>query len=805
MTAAPKLRSDLVIRPQPSSGGTIVVVKDPATRRFFRFGEVEHFVAQQLDGATPLEVVRHRVEERFGQPLPEDTLRRFVEQFHRFRLLDDGSRQQVEEHTHRRVHGSVLYIRIKAFDPDRLLNWLATRLDAVFTRTFVLLSAAAIVGALIVTAAGWPEFTRDLTRLYRFDALLLAWVTVLTVTTAHEFAHGVTCKRFGGQVNEIGFMLLYFQPAFYCNVSDAWLIPEKSKRLWVSFAGAYFEMLVWAVATVAWRITEPDTWMNFVALVIMATSGIKTLFNLNPLIKLDGYYLLSDYLEIPNLRQKSLAALKARARGLWNLSTDALYVRGREERIYLGYGALASIYSTSLISLVAWKFGTYLTTRYQGVGFLAFGALLLAAFHRPLRHAVTKVKGQTGPESAAPSRTGPWRLAILAIGLGIVVVMPASLKVSGNFRILPASKGEIRAQIDGILAEIFKDEGDQIEPGDTIARLDDREYSSELQKIDAQIVQAQARRDMLRSGPRREEIQLARSELDNAALRRQHGETMYEDAGRFRDAQISRVQTSVEKAEQRLQFARNDLDRVQTLAAAGLVARTNLEQAEHEVAVRERELEEARSSARMAISDENTDARKERDVAAQEFSRAEGRLRLLMAGSRPEEVKVADAEVARLRAERAYVEQQLQLARVVSASAGVITTPKLRERRGERVSRGDLIANVHDQSTVTAEIMISEKEIADVHVGQTVLVKARAYPDTAFTSHITAIAPIAVDDPRGLGGRMIRVMTDIDNRSRLLKAEMTGTAKIYCGTRRVFDIATRRIARYVRVEFWSWW
>jgi len=93
MTAAPKLRS--VIRPQPSSGGTIVVVKDPATRRFFRFGEVEHFVAQQLDGATPLEVVRHRVKERFGQPLSEETLRRFVEQFHRFRLLDDGSRAQV--------------------------------------------------------------------------------------------------------------------------------------------------------------------------------------------------------------------------------------------------------------------------------------------------------------------------------------------------------------------------------------------------------------------------------------------------------------------------------------------------------------------------------------------------------------------------------------------------------------------------------------------------------------------------------------------------------------------------------------
>jgi hypothetical protein len=114
-----------------------------------------------------------------------------------------------------------LYIRVKAFDPDQLLDWLVTRVNVVFTRAFLLASAATILIALAVTAVGWPQFTRDLTRLYRFDALLLAWVTMLSVTTAHELAHGVTCKRFGGQVNEIGFMLLYFQPAFYCNVSES--------------------------------------------------------------------------------------------------------------------------------------------------------------------------------------------------------------------------------------------------------------------------------------------------------------------------------------------------------------------------------------------------------------------------------------------------------------------------------------------------------------------------------------------------------------------------------------------------------
>jgi putative peptide zinc metalloprotease protein len=805
MTAVPKLRQDLVIRPQASGTSTSVVIKDPSAQRFFRFGEVEHFVAQQLDGATPLDVVRRRVEEKFHQPLPEETLRRFVEQFSRFRLLDEGIEPREQRHAGR-VRGSLLYLRFKAFDPDRSLNWLVKRMDFVFTRAFVLISAAVILGALAVVVVDWPQFTADVARLYRFDALLLAWVTVLSVTTIHEFAHGVTCKRFGGQVTEIGFLLLYFQPAFFCNVSDAWLIPEKSKRLWVTFAGAYSEMLVWAMATFTWRVTETDTWINFVALIVMATSGIKSLFNLNPLIKLDGYYLLSDYLEIPNLRQKSIVALKARARDLWQFSASAFRVHGREQWIYLAYGALASLYSTTLIGLIAWQFGGFLTTRYGGAGFIVFVALLFAVFRRPLGNILPKRQPAAADDASDNRRSvRAWRWPALALIAAATAVVPADLKVSGDLRILPLHRGDIRAQIDGILAEIYKDEGDRIQPGDAIARLDDRDYASSLQKMEAQLVEAEARRDLLRAGTRREEIDLARSELASAELRRQHGETMLEDASRFRDAQVAKMQTSVQTAEERLRFARSDLERVRTLAVSGLVSRQSVEQAEHETAVLERDVEEARAAARMALSDDSAEARKERDVAAQEFSRAEGRLRVLLAGSRAEEIKAADAEIARLHAERAYLGQQLALARVVSPSAGVVATPRLKERRGERVSKGDLIAGVYDESTVTAEIMVSEKEISDVRVGQTVLVRARALPDKTFTSRITAIAPVAIDDPRGLGSRMVRVMTDIDNGPRLLKPEMTGAAKIYAGRRRIFELATRRIARYVRVEFWSWW
>ena len=119
---------------------------------------------------------------------------------------------------------------------------------------------------------------------------------------------------------------MFFMPCFYCNVSDAWLFPERFKRLWVSFAGPYFELFVLALATLVWRVTDFGTWPHYLSLLVVATSTIRTLINFNPLIKLDGYYLLSDYLDISNLRRRSfwyvLAASLAGNAGLWSLWSE---------------------------------------------------------------------------------------------------------------------------------------------------------------------------------------------------------------------------------------------------------------------------------------------------------------------------------------------------------------------------------------------------------------------------------------------------------------------------------------------------
>jgi putative peptide zinc metalloprotease protein len=532
----------------------------------------------------------------------------------------------------------------------------------------------------------------------------------------------------------------------------------------VSFAGAYCEMILWALATVTWRVTDPGTGLNYMALVVAATSAIKTLFNINPLIKLDGYYFLSDYLDIPNLRQRAFSYLGTQVKRVFRSAAQSTTgTSSRERWIYVTYGLLAFAYSFWLSGYVALWFGGLLVDRYQGWGFVLFSALLLAVFRRPLGRGFATLRVASGlkrvhpagdqeaegdpvPKPKRSAVTGAKIVAAAALVLAVLFFGRMPLTISGDFRILPRHNSDVRAEVEGIIEDIYVGEGDTVRPGQVIARLADRDYRAELREVTAQVEEKQAKLRLLKAGPRVEEIDRARA--------------------------------SLEKTEERCKYASSQLSRLRPLFSQRLVSRQDLEEAEEEEAVRRKELEEAREQ-----------------------------LRMLQAGSRPEEIEAAAAELSRLQARQVYLREQLALLEVTSPIAGVVTTHKLKERVGRHVKRGTLIAKVHDLTTVTAEIAVPEKEISDVRLGQAVTLKARAYPFRRFDGTVASIAPIAHQEKEeeGRWGKTVLVTTQLDNPGLLLKAEMTGYAKIYSGKRRVLDVLTRRLTRYVRVEFWSWW
>ena len=747
-TSQLRLRSDLVISRHDLTEETGFVLKDPVSGRFFSFKEAEAVILRQLDGKNSLETVKTMAERELGGTLPRETLDRFINNLRQKGLLADGrSGTESIPAAPGRIRGNPFYVRVKLFDPDLLFGRLAKRLGFLFTPSFVVGSGLLILFAGAITFSNWNELRVSFGNLLQFQSLLLAWVVVLLVIAAHEMSHGVSCKRFGGSVHEVGFLLLYFQPAFYCNVSDAWLFREKSKRLWVTFAGAYFEIFLWALATIVWRVTDPGSVVNNMAVVITATSGIKSLFNLNPLIKLDGYYLLSDYLEIPNLRRKAFEYLRGTVGRFWSSAAGQMKkITPRQRRIFLVYSVLASAYSYWLFSFVLSRLGGFLTSRYQGWGFVIFVLLLTGLFRGTLRRILRRpLSVFTNSQSIMKRVSKPVKFLVVgAVLLLFLVFYRGELKVSGQFTILPSRNAEVRGEVEGIIEEIFHDEGDVVEKGAPIARLGDREYSSELAKIKAQIDENRAQLKLLQAGARPEEIELAKTRLA--------------------------------KAVERLKYANKDLDMDKSLLEKQIISQKNFTETEGTSVVRKKELDEA--------ADE---------------------LRLLQAGSRKEVIEALQAKIGSLEAQKDYLGRQVQLLTITSPISGVVTSHKLREKIGQNVKKGDLIAAVNDIKTVTAEISVPEKEIADVRLGEKVVLKAQAFPSLDFEGTVSSIAPIAVKQTELRDDRTILVMTSLENSSMLLKPEMSGNAKIYCGDQPLINIIGRRLVRFVRVEFWSWW
>ncbi len=762
MISAPRLRRDLTTTLHQTTGATAAVVNDPRSGRFFRLRETEWFVAEQLDGETPLDVVRQRTEARFGVPLRPETLQAFVRTLDRIGLLDGPqSATRARSAGRRRVRGSLLYLRFPLFDPDRLFTWLAPRFRVLFTRRFVACSAAWMLLAVGITVANSAEIAHALAPFRHLWAIPTFVAVVLFVGTAHEFAHGLTCKHFGGEVHEVGFMLLYFTPAFYCNVSHAWLFPEKSRRLWVGFAGPYFELFLWAVATVAWRVTEADTWLNHAALPVLAVSGLRSLIDLNPFIKLDGYYLLSDHLEVPNLRRRSFAYVGDLAKRLFGMGRGiAARASRRERRVYLAYGLVATVSSLAFLGYGLVKAGGYFLATHQPVALLLLASFAGLKSGRRFRRlsggapnlsdpdggVVTSTEDGSEPGAPGEPRRRAWKRPLAWTGLAaaagsLLFLGRMELRIVGPFAVLPAENADVRTAVDGIVQEVRVDEGDRVAAGDVIARLSDRDLRAQVAQTDAQVREARAKLGKLVAGAAPESLAVVRA--------------------------------AVARAEDAVRFARSKLARSQVLF-------------EREASSRE-ELEAAQDAALTA----------EHDLAA-----ANGALRLLSKGARREDVEASRAEVDRLEAAQRLLVAQLGLLDVVSPVTGVVATPsqELKHLTGQYVGKGALIAKVYDVSTVTAQIVLPEKDIGDVHVGQDVAVRSRAYPDLVLHGAVTTIATAAEQD-----SAKFLVTTRIDNRGRLLKPGMTGMAKVAGGERRIVQLIRRWVTHTFKVEFWSWW
>jgi putative peptide zinc metalloprotease protein len=399
------MRPDLQTSRSRYLGGEQVVVKDPVALKYYRFAEEEYALLQLLDGQSSLEQIRRTFEQRFRpQTIAEREIHAFYCQAYRDALLLSDATGQGEQlrlrHTERRSQAwhdglaNVLCIRFRGFNPDRLLDVLSRWTGWLFSPSAFVVFALAAAGALLLILCGLHEFRSRLPSFQEyFAAQNWVWLAATLAATKilHELGHGIACKRFGGDCHEMGILLLVFTPCLYCNVTDSWTFRDKWRRMAVAAAGVYVELILATAATFVWWFSEPGL-VQHLSLSVMLVCSVGTLaFNANPLLRYDGYYVLADALEIPNLRQRASAALRQMLMGGQPPSRDAWLTPPR--RVLLAtYAVTSAIYQGCLTLSVLW----FLIRVFEPYGLKIVGQLVacLALYGlvvRPVWHAAQRL------------------------------------------------------------------------------------------------------------------------------------------------------------------------------------------------------------------------------------------------------------------------------------------------------------------------------------------------------------------------------------------------------------------------------
>lgn len=748
-TALPKLKPDLQVQTQTVEGVNYFVVKEPAGGKFIRLREPEYFLLRLLDGeSSPTEAAEQFVR-NFHRTIAADDVARFAEQLEKLGFIEGHTAAKPQRR-------SIFFVKLKAFNPQRLLDRLYPALRWLYSKPALFLQVLLLVVGAFVFFGNLASFPFNLTRLLTAANVIVAIVSIFLLITMHEFAHALTCKRYGGGVREMGFLLLYFQPCFYCNLSDAYLFESRRQRLWVNFAGVWFQAVVWAGFAILWRLTNEGYFLNQVFYMTAAVSFATLIFNLNPAIKLDGYYLLADYLEIPNLRQKAFAHLwdRLRVRVFGCRSQQMIEPSAREARIYRRYGLAALTYSVLLIGFVLVRGAQLLIGAWQGTGFILFLLLALLMFRRSAARSGRALHQIWRERKSVWMR--PRRIIIYTVIVGVLLalslIIPVTQTTGGKAQILSAESYVVRQHGPGLLEATYfrggrvekkqsqliqlssadqsvtrmipyRTVGDPAAKGDTLMLISSTLNAGLLEEAVSDLRRSEAQRRLLLSDPKLEAIDTKRAE--------------------------------VKEAEAGYEAARLEYNRAKELHERKLISDDELE----------------RKSAAFNMTYSAWQAKK-------------SELDLLMSGPKAEEIESIDAEIAKLQARRDYLQAQAEATTITSPITGELIAP---QAEGE-------IFHLARLDSLMVKIDFPESDLDIVNPDYKAEVRVAAYPGHTYEGEVVKLE--VASQPQAIAF--------LSNEDYKLKPGMSGYAKIDCGKVSLAELVIRKISRFFRLEVWSW-
>jgi putative peptide zinc metalloprotease protein len=496
-----RLRRDLICQKLEMAPRAMWVLKDPFSKELHYVSEDEFTILKLLNGKRSLKEILTECSRHFATRfVAPDALIRFLADAKRRHLLVTKVSMDMTAST---VAANSKPARRSRSGWSRLLAWQLPGikcnrwLDSVFSyvsprsiQTAAGIYLAVAVSAALIAVAYLPIIVTNIAEAFASrgsEALIQFFIVIAVAKIIHELAHAFTCRYFGGDCREMGVMLLMGMPCLYCDVSDAWLMPQRYKRVLVSAAGMLAEIGLASAATLVWFFAE-DAMLSQWCLVVMTVCSCSTvLVNGNPLMRYDGYFILSDLVSIPNLGQKATQSLRLLVQS-W-MGREVAPLRAFEDspppRWLPAYAMASLLYRAMVFLSLAWFLYQLTAGHHVAAIGIFLGIGLLTATLVPELKSIFAPSHRSFSAFTSTDRKSVWMWCIGVLGLLLLLIpLPRTLVVP--MQIQAAESQTIFAGAQGSLQTHVR-EGDVVSDGDLIATIVQQDLATALVEAESEL------------------------------------------------------------------------------------------------------------------------------------------------------------------------------------------------------------------------------------------------------------------------------------------------------------------------------
>jgi putative peptide zinc metalloprotease protein len=489
----PRMPPDVVFGEHIEDGEPIVRVVVADQDLMYRFTPANWELMQLFDGERSYEEIAVLYSGQTGREYSVEEIREFAAslealnfwyktpQEKNIQLMQKSAEERRKLLNSRKSKfGDLSEIAFPAVNPDKFLAWLYKHTRFVYTWWFSLATVIVFTIAAAISIAHWDEIGRDTLEFFTFSHmswgdLFVFYILALLSMCWHELAHGHTCKHYGARVPAMGFLLIYLAPAFYTDTSEGFVLASRYQRFIIAMAGAWSELYLYALAIPIWWGTPPGSSIHNAAYFLMLMTGIAGLFiNWNPLIKLDGYYMLCEVLGIGDLKESSTAYTSAWIkRHIWRLPVKVPYVPKKRRLGFVIYALLSGAYSYTILYILARLVGNVFRSfnpEWSLFPELATAGLIFRSRIRTLVNFMKFV--YLDKKDRIRGWFASWKgFALAALVVGLLLLPLWRESADARFVLEPAETAVVRNPIPGTITDVLAREGMWVAAGAPLLRL----------------------------------------------------------------------------------------------------------------------------------------------------------------------------------------------------------------------------------------------------------------------------------------------------------------------------------------------